>query len=113
LYGPVDLTTGYARNHPLVTAFIPGSWEDSPELYREASPVFYLGKDDPPTLIFHGTSDRLVPVSQSDNLKNKLDSLGVPCEYRRLPLWPHTMDIVKRVNEYCRKEMENFFERYL
>ena len=113
LYGPADLTTEYARNHPLVTAFIASSWEDSPELYREASPVYHLGKDDPPTLIFHGTSDRLVPVSQSDNLKASLDSLGVPCVYYKLPLWPHTMDIVKRVNDFCKLKMEEFFREYL
>jgi acetyl esterase/lipase len=113
IYGPADLTTEYARNHPLVTALIGRSYEESPVLYSEASPVTYLDKDDPPTLILHGTSDRLVPVSQSDDLKRRLDSLGVPCEYHRLPLWPHTMDIVKRVNEFCQLKMEEFFIRYL
>ncbi len=113
IYGPADLTTEYARNHPLVTALIARSYEESPELYREASPVSYLDKNDPPTLILHGTSDRLVPVSQSDDLKRRLDSLGVPCEYHRLPLWPHTMDIVKRVNDFCQMKMEGFFKQYL
>jgi acetyl esterase/lipase len=112
-YGPSDLTTSYARNHPLVTALIAKSWEESPELYYEASPVTYLDENDPPTLIFHGSSDRLVPVSQSDDLKGKLDSLGIPSEYYRLPLWPHTMDIVKRVNDFCQKRMEEFFRKYL
>lgn len=113
IYGPADLTTEYARNHPLVTALIGRSYEESPVLYSEASPVTYLDKDDPPTLIIHGTSDRLVPVSQSDDLKRRLDSLGVPCEYYKLPLWPHTMDIVKRVNEFCQLKMEEFFRGYL
>ena len=113
IYGPADLTTEYARKHPLVTSFIARSYEDSPGLYSEASPVIYLDKNDPPTLILHGTSDRLVPVSQSDNLKSQLDSLGVPCIYYRLPLWPHTMDIVKRVNDYCQLKMMYFFEIYL
>lgn len=113
LYGPSDLTTEYARTHPLVTALIGRSWDDSPMLYREASPISYLSSDDPPTLIFHGTSDRLVPVSQSDDLKTKLDSLGVPCEYYRLPLWPHSMDMAERVNIFCRNRMEAFFSKYL
>lgn len=113
IYGPVDLTTEYARNHPLITAFLAKKWDEVPEIFREASPVNYLDKSDPPTLIFHGTSDKLVPVSQSDMLKNKLDSLGVPCVLHRLPGWPHTMDIVLRVNEFCQKKMDEFFKLYL
>ncbi len=113
LYGPSDLTTEYARKHPLVTALIARSWDDSPMLYREASPISYLSSDDPPTLIFHGTSDMLVPVIQSDDLKARLDSLGVPCEYYRLPLWPHSMDMDERVNIFCRDRMEEFFRKYL
>ncbi|HBC78695.1 MAG TPA: alpha/beta hydrolase [Bacteroidales bacterium] len=113
IYGPADLTTGYARNHTLVTSFLARSYKEAPALYEEASPVHYLDKDDPPTLILHGTSDRLVPVSQSDNLKSALDSLGVPCVYYRFPLWPHTMDIVKRVNDFCQEKMQEFFDEYL
>jgi acetyl esterase/lipase len=113
IYGPVDLTTVYARTHPLVTSLIGKSYEESPGQYANASPVRYLDKNDPPTLILHGTSDRLVPVSQSDNLKASLDSLGVPCTLYRLPLWPHTMDVVKRVNEFCQKKMEEFFRENL
>jgi acetyl esterase/lipase len=44
IYGPADLTTEYARSHPLVTELIAQSYEESPELYREASPVSYLDK---------------------------------------------------------------------
>jgi acetyl esterase/lipase len=113
IYGPVDLTTEYARSQPLVTGFIGHSWDETPELYREASPLNYLDRNDPPTLIFQGTSDNLVPVSQSDTLAARLAALGVPYECHRLPLWPHTMDIVKRVNEFSQEKMEQFFERYL
>jgi acetyl esterase/lipase len=113
IYGPVDLTTEYARNQPLVTSFIAHSFKETPELYREASPVQYLDKKDPPTLILHGTTDKLVPISQSDSLKARLDSLGVPCVYYRVPLWPHAMDIVKRVNDFSQLKMNAFFEKYL
>jgi acetyl esterase/lipase len=113
IYGPADLTTEYARNQRLVNAFIGHSYDENPELYREASPITYLGSSCPPTLILHGTSDTLVPVSQSDTLKSRLDALGVPCEYYRVPLWPHAMDIAKRVNDFSQKKMEVFFEKYL
>lgn len=113
IYGPVDLTTEYARNQRLVNGFIGHAYSEKPELYRQASPIFWLNDSCPHTLILHGTSDTLVPVSQSDTLKSRLDALGVPCEYYRLPLWPHAMDIAKRVNDFSQQKMEAFFEKYL
>ncbi|MFA5463517.1 MAG: prolyl oligopeptidase family serine peptidase, partial [Dysgonamonadaceae bacterium] len=77
------------------------------------SPITYLSKNAPPTLILHGTSDKLVPIHQSDTLKSRLDELEVPCEYYKLPFWPHAMDIATRVNDFSQKKMEEFFEKYL
>ena len=113
IYGPVDFTTEYARNHPLITRFIAKSYSEAPELYVEASPAHYLRQGIPPTLIFQGSCDELVPASQSDTLKARLDRIGVPCVYYKLPGWPHTMDVDQRVNDYCRKKMNDFFNQYL
>jgi acetyl esterase/lipase len=113
IYGPVDMTTPYAQTQGLVTGFIGHPYSEKPELYWEASPAKYLRKDLPPTLIFQGTSDNLLPQSQSDTLKARLDRLGVPCEYYKLPLWPHAMDIALRPNQYMQKKMDAFFEKYL
>jgi dipeptidyl aminopeptidase/acylaminoacyl peptidase len=113
IYGPVDFTTEYARNHSLIISFLAHTYEESPGLFEEASPVHYIDKDDPPTLILQGTSDRLVPAGQSDQLKEMLDKAGVPCVYHRLPGWPHTMDVVLRVNDFCQVKMNEFFEQYL
>jgi acetyl esterase/lipase len=113
IYGPYDLTTEYARNHSLVTSFIAHSFREAPEQYRLASPKQYLDHGDPPTMILHGTSDELVPVSQSDSLAARLSSLGIPYVCYRLPGWPHVMDIVKRVNEFSQEKMNDFFTKYL
>jgi acetyl esterase/lipase len=113
IYGPYDLTTEYARTHSLVTSFLNNTYEKAPEIFSEASPKHYLDSTDPPTMILQGTSDQLVPVSQSDSLKAMLDNLGIPCVYYRLPLWPHTMDIVQRVNDFSQEKMNDFFEKYL
>jgi acetyl esterase/lipase len=112
-YGPCDMTTDFAQNHPLVTGLLGSNYKDSPEIFREASPLTWLDPKDPPTLIFHGTSDQTVPVSQSDTLYNQLRQLGIPCEYHRLPGWPHTMDLVQRVNTFSQEKIEKFFDRYL
>jgi len=113
LYGPTDLSTEYARNRGECLSFLGKSYQEGPELYRAASPRTHISPDDPPTLIFHGTIDALVPVSQSDSLHQWLDRAGVPNEYHRLKGWPHTMDLSVKVNDYCQNYMDAFFKKYL
>lgn len=113
LYGPTDLTTDYAKNHPSVINFIGKSYNEDPNIFKAASPLFYITKDDTPTLIFQGTLDELVPYSQSDSLKSRLDKIGVPAEYHKLEGWPHTMDLSVEVNKYCQYYMDRFFNKYI
>jgi len=113
IYGPVDLTTPYARERGESSSFLGYTYKENPEIYKVASPCTYVSSDDPPTLTFHGTIDSLVPVSQADSLHKWLDKAGIPNEYHRLKGWPHTMDISKKVNDYCQYYMDGFFEKYL
>ncbi len=113
IYGPIDLTVGSAKESKVVSELLAHSYDDAPELYWEASPLKYISKNSPPTFILHGTSDNLVSVSQSDTLQSRLNALGVPTVYCRLPLWPHVMDVDKRVNEYAQEKIDRFFEQYL
>jgi acetyl esterase/lipase len=113
LYGPVDLTTKYAAARYETKDFLGNEYGHAPELYEKASPINYISKDDPPTLIFQGTIDELVPVSQSDSLIVRLENVGVKHEYHRLKGWPHTMDAVTSVNIYCQHYMDAFFEKYI
>lgn len=113
IYGPVDLTSPQAKKHHLVSDFLGYTFDENPEIYREASPVNYLKSSAPVTLILHGTSDKLVPAGQSELLRSKLSQLGVPVEYHRFPLWPHAMDMSVRANRFTTKMMEEFFERQL
>jgi len=113
LYGPSDLTTEYAREQGSVKRLLGKLYNDAPEYYVKASPSTYITKDDPPTLIFQGTIDELVPFSQSDSLNEKLKRTGVSVEYHKLEGWPHTMDLEVEVNEYCQYYMDRFFEKHL
>lgn len=113
LYGPTDLTTEYARQHESVEKFLGTTYANDPQIFISASPRTYISPDDPPTLIFHGTIDSLVPVSQSDSLHRWLDEKGIYNEYHRLKGWPHTMDLSVKVNEYCQIYMDAFFDKYL
>jgi len=113
LYGPTDLTTEYARYRGECEQFIGKSYREAPALYTAASPRTHISPGDPPTLIFHGTIDALVPVSQSDSLHIWLDQAGVPNEYHRLKGWPHTRDVSRKINKYCQFYMDTFFKQYL
>ena len=86
---------------------------EDPDIYTAASPRFYISADDPPTLIFHGTIDNLVPVRQADSLHVWLNRVTVINEYHKLKGWPHTMDISLKVNRYCQYYMEKFLRQYL
>ena len=113
IYGPTDLTTEYARNRGECLQFLKKTYQEAPDIYRTASPRTYISANDPPTLIFHGTIDSLVPVSQSDSLHKWLDHEGVPNEYHKLNGWPHIMDLSIKVNNYCQYYMDAFFIKYL
>ena len=113
LYGPADLTTPYAISTYQVQEFLNTTYDKNPEIFRVASPNTYITPNDPPTLIFQGTIDSLVPVSQSDSLAQWLEKAGIPHEYHRLKGWPHTMDLSVKVNEYCQFYIDRFLEKHV
>jgi acetyl esterase/lipase len=47
------------------------------EKAKEASPISYVSKDDPPFLIIHGDKDMTVPFAQSERLTKALKASGV------------------------------------
>ncbi|MBN2329945.1 MAG: alpha/beta hydrolase [Candidatus Omnitrophica bacterium] len=112
-YGPVDLTTDFAKKQGVVADFLGKTYEEDPRLYAFASPLTHLTRDDPPTLIFHGTIDSTVPIKQADMLEQKLQSLGIDYVYDKFVGWPHTMDLAKAVNDRCQYQMVQFLEKHL
>lgn len=112
-YGPSDLTTEQAKAFPDVHTFLGATFAENPAVYEQASPLAHVDSNSPPTLIFHGSIDELVPVDQSEALAAKLRAAGVPCEYHRLEGWPHTMDAAVAVNDYCRYFLDAFLDRYV
>jgi acetyl esterase/lipase len=51
---------------------------------REASPVTYVTKDDPPFLVVHGTDDRTVPFRQGVTFYEKLKAAGVDATFVKM-----------------------------
>ena len=58
---------------------------DCPDKAKGSSPITYVGKDSPPFLILHGTSDCQVPHSQSQRLYDALGAAGVKADLHLLP----------------------------
>ena len=46
-------------------------------LGRQISPITHVSPDDPPTLIFHGDADQLVPIQQAESIIAKMKEKGV------------------------------------
>lgn len=56
---------------------IGGAVQNLEKVARQASPVTWISKDDPPFLTVHGTKDPLVPFAQGEEIHLKLQNSGV------------------------------------
>ena len=57
--------------------FIGGPIQQNVEKCRDANPITYVSKEDPPFLHLHGDKDRLVAFNQSELLHAALKETGV------------------------------------
>ncbi|UQA91466.1 alpha/beta hydrolase [Streptomyces halobius] len=69
-----------------------GTPQQVPEHYKLASPVTYVRKDLPPTLLMHGTRDHVAPYQQSTGLAAKLREFDVPYRLLAVPYGEHAYD---------------------
>jgi acetyl esterase/lipase len=79
-FGPSDFTIKTWAKGVEDTFLVPlfaGTFEEKKDLYRKASPLIYVSKDDPPFLFFHGTKDKLVGIENSEKMVKKLTEVGV------------------------------------
>lgn len=78
-FGPTNLDDEYPEvSRNIVKQFIGGTREEKRDLYKQASPLTYIGAGDAPVLIFQGTKDVLVPHDQAIQVVDVLTKAGVP-----------------------------------
>ena len=88
LFGPTDLTDLY-NNPPdpqypnLLQIFMSGTPTTNATNYNSASPLRFINNQVPPTIIFHGTNDNVVPIRQSDSLHAQLQRVNVITQYTK------------------------------
>jgi len=65
---------------PFYVAFgrVPDQDEERQKLEKDLSPVYWVTKETPPTLIIHGDADKLVPIQQSNLMMKRLEEMNVP-----------------------------------
>jgi acetyl esterase/lipase len=71
-----------------------GTPDEVPQNYQRFSPITYAGSHSPPTLLFHGEHDYLVPAESALQLVNKLRQNGVPALAIVFPQTSHAFDLV-------------------
>lgn len=87
--------------------------KDDEGLFREASPVTYLGNPMPPTLIVTGTHDNIVPVAKVEEFKRRLDELGADSELVIFPERGHAFDYAQADWDATMDLVSQFFGRHL
>jgi len=92
--------------------------KQKPELYRRASPIFYVSKDDPPLLLVHGEKDDGVPFDQSARMAESYRRLGLSVEFIAVQNAGHDFQHIGNESispsvEVIHQKTVEFFKQYL
>lgn len=101
-YGPTDLVDSYRHPpHPdpleirsIEETFIGAPLDSAEELYRAASPITYVTRPLPPTLLIHGGRDHVVEARYGKQLADRLAATGTPVVFLEIPWAEHAFDAV-------------------
>jgi len=108
-YGPTDFSVGptaFERGHgPSIKDFLGGTPEEKPENYKNASPVHWVKKGDPPLLMIHGQEDTTVPFDQSLRMEKAYRAAGNSVKLIPVKNAGHNFEPVpgKRISPSARK----------
>ncbi|WP_299468878.1 alpha/beta hydrolase [uncultured Gimesia sp.] len=111
---PTDFThwPGGIENKPILRQLLDAPDTSLQEQAIKASPITYVHAKAPPFLLFQGTKDRTVDVSQADRFAEALNAAGAKdVTYHRYPEAGHSV-----FNQYHKETyalMEEFFDRTL
>jgi len=79
--------------------------------HRGASPINYVAKTSPPTIIFHGTADVTVPIESSERLFKKFREVQVPAEFHGFEGVPHAFDSNPEFAKSAAQLLDFFLDR--
>jgi acetyl esterase/lipase len=92
IVGPTNFTDpAYLNNTNPVLQDMLDLYGTDPELsfLKEVSPYYQAKASSPPTILFYGGQDPLIPATQGTDMRDKLQSLGVTHEFTLYPNGGH------------------------
>ncbi len=101
-YGPVNLVEGY-KDPPspdpinvrqVLEAFLGGSPQELPQQYKIASPVHYVTRPLPPTLLVYGDRDHIVEAKFGRRMYQRLLTSQTTTVFLEIPWAEHAFDAV-------------------
>jgi len=78
----------------MLAPMLGGNPDEKPEAYALFSPITYVHKGCPPTLILHGEQDILAPLKAIRQLHTRLKEAGVPVVMHTIPQTDHAFDLI-------------------
>src|SRR5438552_16487809 len=101
-YGPTDLVEGWRqppRPDPLDTrtvleTYLGGTPDSAPVAYRDASPVTYVTRRVPATLLIYGARDHIVAPQFGRELTDRLHEAGATSVSLEIPWAEHAFDLM-------------------
>lgn len=113
IFGPADLMklSPPGSKESAVTRLLGGNTREKGDLAILGSPQTHADKSDPPMLLVHGDADKLVPLSQSEDLLVALKAVGIECDLIVVKGVGHDAGVFKketndRVNEFWDKHLK-------
>lgn len=91
-FPPTDLPSLYGFNNLTtlgLTEILGGTPQTATVAFQNSSPVKFVSQDDPPTIFFHGETDQVVPISQSEKLETALKNNQIRHQFIRVPSQGH------------------------
>jgi len=92
----------------ILAEYVGQKWDST--AYAQVSPLQQVTASSPPTIIFHGNLDPIVPIYQSRRLNTKLSDEGVAKEFHEYIAF-HSFDANQRTD--VSKKMVAFFKKHL
>jgi acetyl esterase/lipase len=120
--GPTDLTdkryAQAARDSDLgkiLIEFIGKPYDEEPNLWKEASPIYHVSPDDAPTFIIHGDQDSIVPFEQSVRFAEALRKVGVEVQLVAIKGMDHGPTTPEQRDELMKAvgQALEFFDKHL